>query len=61
MYICPICGKEIEAEDRMAKHLTSCWREEHPNHVSKPAPKGENKTERIISNDIMNFFNSFKR
>ena len=60
MYICPNCRKKFNEEDRLVKHLSSCWKEQHPDHVSKPAPRGEDKETRQVSNDIMNFFNSFK-
>lgn len=60
MYICPTCQKKFDEEDRLVKHLLSCWKEQHPSHVSKSAPRGEDKETRQVSDDIMNFFNSFK-
>ena len=38
----------------------SCWKEQHPYYQSKPAPRSENIETREVSNDIINFFNSFK-
>ena len=51
MYICPTCHRRFQEEQKLTKHFLSCWKEQHPFHQSKPAPKGK---------DIMNFFNSFK-
>ena len=60
MYICPTCNKKFKTEDKLTKHFLSCWKEQHPYYQSKPAPRSENIETREISNDIMNFFNSFK-
>lgn len=56
MYICPICSKEFEEEDRIVKHLLSCWREHNPNHKSKNAPRSEDTETRNINNDMQAFF-----
>ena len=61
MYICPNCQKKIDKEDKLVKHLSHCWKEQHPGHVSKSAPRGEDKETRQVSDDILNFFNSFER
>ena len=53
MYICPICNRKFEKEEKLAKHFLPCWKENNPFHISKEAP-------RIVNDDIMNFFNSFK-
>ena len=60
MYVCPTCGKEISSKDKIAKHFLKCWKELHPNHISKEAPRSADIETREVSNDIMNFFNSFK-
>ena len=60
MSFCPTCQKPFEDEESVRKHFLNCWKEQHPYHVSKPAPQGENVETRQISDDIMNFFNSFK-
>ena len=60
MFICPTCGKQFDKEDVLVKHYLSCWKEEHPYHKSKPAPRSEDINTRKASNDILNFFNSFK-
>ena len=59
MFICPTCGKEFKTEQNIQKHFLSCWKERHPYHKSKSALHSENIT-REISNDIIDFFNSFK-
>ena len=61
MYICPTCNKKFKTEDKLTKHFLSCWKEQHPYYQSKPAPRSENIETREVSNDIINFFNSFKR
>ena len=61
MYICPICNKEFEQEEKMVKHLNSCWKEQNPYQQSKPAPQSADISTRVVSNDIANFFNSFKK
>ena len=56
MFICPTCNKEFNKEDNMRSHLLSCWKEQHPYHKSKSAPRGENKITREVSDDIASFF-----
>lgn len=60
MFICPTCNREFDDENKIVKHFLACWKEQHPNHISKEAPRGENVTTRKVNNDIMDFFNSFK-
>lgn len=60
MYICPTCGKGFETEEALTKHYLKCWKEKNPNHKSKSAPRSEDINTREVSNDIANFFNSFK-
>jgi hypothetical protein len=37
-----------------------CWKEKHPYHKSKPAPRSEDINTREDNQDILDFFNSFK-
>lgn len=60
MYICPTCNKKFESEEILQKHFLSCWKEQHPFHKSKSAPRGKDIEIRQVSNDIANFFNSLK-
>lgn len=60
MYICPTCKKGFEKEENLTKHFLSCWKEQHPFHVSKSAPRSESIETRQVNEDIMDFFNSFK-
>ena len=60
MYICPTCGREFQTENKIAKHFLSCWKEQNPFHQSKEAPRGHDITTRSVSNDILDFFNSFQ-
>ena len=60
MYICPTCGKQFEKEEALAKHYLACWKEQHPYHKSKPAPRSEDINPRTSNSEIENFFNSFK-
>lgn len=59
MYICPTCSREFSSENKIIKHFSTCWKDMHPGHVSKEAPRSENIITKTVSNDIMNFFNSF--
>lgn len=59
MYICPTCNKEIEKEDDAVKHFLRCWKEKNPHIKSKPAPCSEDINTKEVSDDVMNFFNSF--
>ena len=61
MYVCPICKKEYDSEDAVAKCYMKCWRENNAQHHSKPAPKSEDITTREVSADVEAFFNSFRR
>jgi hypothetical protein len=56
MFICPTCNKEFNTEQDIQKHFLLCWKEQHPYHQSKSAPRGENITTRKVNDDIMNFF-----
>ena len=60
MFICPTCGKQFEKENILAKHYLQCWKEQHPYHQSKSAPRSEDINTRVVNDDIANFFNSFK-
>lgn len=60
MYICPNCQRKFSKESTLVKHLSSCWKEQHPDCIHKSAPRSEDKETRQVSDDIMNFFNSFK-
>ena len=61
MFICPTCGKQFEMEDALVKHMSKCWREKKPHLRSKPAPRSEDVNTREISNELIDFFDSFKR
>ena len=60
MFICPTCGKQFESDEILTKHFLKCWKEQHPYHQSKPAPRSEDIYTRVVNDDIANFFNSFK-
>ena len=61
MYICPVCNKEFDTEDLITKHFLKCWKDKHPCHKSKTAPRSEDITTRKINDDMANFFNSFNK
>lgn len=61
MYICPICNKGFEKEESIAKHSLQCWRANNPNHKSKPAPHQCNTVKQEMSEDVADFFASFKK
>ena len=60
MYICPTCNKQFNNDIALAKHFLICWKEQHPYHKSKPAPRSANIETRESNSEIENFFNSFK-
>lgn len=60
MYICPICNRQFNNPEQIAKHSLSCWKEHNPNHQSTPAPRSEDITEREVSDVALNFFASLK-
>lgn len=60
MYICPTCGKTFQEEEVLTKHFLKCWKEEHPYHKSKSAPRSEDVNMRQASNDMLAFFEGFK-
>ena len=61
MYICPTCNKEFDSEEIVAKHFLKCWKDKNPYHKSKSAPRSPDVNVREVSDDIMNFFNSFQK
>ena len=61
MYICPVCNRQFDSKEQIAKHSLPCWREHNPNHVSKPAPRSEDITERKVSDAALNFFAFLQR
>ena len=60
MFVCSTCGKQFDTKEALTNHFMKCWKEQHPYHQSKSAPCSEDINTRKVSNDIMNFFNSFK-
>lgn len=60
MYFCPTCGKQFDTVDTLVAHYVKCWKEQNPNHKSKPAPRSEDINTVEVSNDILNFFSSFQ-
>lgn len=58
-FICPTCQRKFNEEEKLVKHFLTCWKNQHPNHQSKDAPRSENIETREVNDDIMNFFNSF--
>ena len=60
MFVCPTCFKEFDTEEKIQKHFLSCWKEQHPFHKSKSAPHSADVLTRVISEDVVNFFNSLK-
>lgn len=61
MYSCPICNRIFETKDEVAKHSLKCWKEQHPYHKSKPAPRSADIVEREINDDVLNFFASLQK
>ena len=61
MYICPTCNKSFKDTEIIVKHSLQCWREHNPNHESKPAPCKGNVTEWQMDENVLNFFNSFRK
>jgi len=60
MYICPTCSKEFNTEDAIRQHFLVCWKEQHPYHKSKPAPRSANIETRKVNADMAMFFNSLQ-
>lgn len=56
MFICPTCGKEFNNEELIRSHFLACWKEQHPYHKSKSAPRSKDVVTREVNNDIINFF-----
>ena len=61
MYICPVCNNLFDTEEDVSKHSLKCWRAKNPNHKSKPAPHSEDKIEREVTNEVLDFFASFQK
>jgi len=60
LFVCPTCEKEFNTEQGIQKHFLSCWKDKHPYHQSKSAPRSKDIVTREVSDDVMNFFNSLK-
>lgn len=56
MYICPECKREFGSENGIKAHFLACWRERHPGHKPKDAPRSEDIIIRQADNDVFNFF-----
>lgn len=61
MFVCPTCNKEYATEEEIKKHSMICWRKANPHYKSKSAPQGETIVTKEVSDDILSFFNSFKK
>ena len=56
MFICPTCEEEFNSELAMRNHFLKCWKEKHPFHQSKSAPRSEDIVTREVNEDITSFF-----
>ena len=61
MYICPTCGKEFPTESEIVKYFLKCWKEKHPYHKSKEAPRSADLVSRSVNKDTENFFSQFSK
>lgn len=61
MYICLECGRSFQKEESMQKHFLACWRERHPGHHAKDAPRSADIIARNMNNEVLDFFNSFQK
>ena len=61
MYICPICNREFETEEKIKKHNLACWRRANPYYRSKTPPQGETIITKTTNENVLDFFNSFKK
>lgn len=61
MYICPTCNKRYATKEEIKKHSMICWKKTNSHYKSKTAPRGEIIVTKEIDNNILNFFNSFKK
>ena len=61
MYICPTCNKGFKLEKDAVKHLLACWKEKNPHNESKPAQYSMIIVDRKVSNDVSDFFSSFRK
>lgn len=61
MYICPICKRGFETEDKIKRHNLACWREANPYYRSKTPPQGETVVTKTTNESVLNFFNSLKK
>lgn len=59
MFICPTCNKEFRKESEITKHFLMCWKEKHPYHQSKSAPRGKDIFTRDDNIDMINFLSAF--
>mgnify|MGYP001024681954 CR=1 FL=1 len=60
MYICPTCNRGFKNKENIQKHFLSCWKEQHPGHKSKPAPRSEDIETKQIDNGVLDFFNEMR-
>lgn len=60
MYICPTCNRGFKNEESVQKHFLSCWKEQHPGHKSKPAPRSEDIETKQIDSGVLDFFSGLK-
>lgn len=56
MYICPTCAREFSDKDMLVKHFLACWKERHPGHKPKDAPRSPNIETRQVNDEAAAFF-----
>lgn len=56
MFVCPTCAVKFKSEEAIQKHFLVCWKEKHPFHKSKSAPRSEDIVTREVSDDVKAFF-----
>lgn len=60
MFLCSSCGRAFYSEGELTDHFLKCWKEQHPFHNSKPAPRSADINTREATADITKFFEGLK-
>ena len=61
MFICPVCHKEFDSEQKVAHHYLACWKENALPHKSKDAPRSEDINTCNGADVMQNFMEGLKQ
>ena len=61
MFICPVCHKEFDSEQKVVRHYLACWKVNALPHKPKDAPRSEDINKSNGADVMQNFMEGLKQ